>query len=103
MPQYILLGNWTDQGAREAAQTVQRSERFRSAVTELGGQVHGVFWTQGRYDIAARVEVADDETMAAIALRLAAMGSVHSETLRAFSAEEFTKVIERAGLAGGGT
>ena len=103
MPQYILLGNWTDQGAREVAQTVQRSEGFRSAVSELGGQVHALFWTQGRYDVAARVEAADDETMSAIAFRLASTGSVRSETLRAFTAEEVTRIIDRAGLTGGGT
>jgi uncharacterized protein with GYD domain len=97
MPQYIMLGNWTDQGVKQAKDSVQRSEHFRDMVRQLGGQVHALFWTQGRYDIAARVEAPDDATMAAIAIRLGSQGNVRSETLRAFTAEEMTAILGKLG------
>ncbi len=97
MAQYIVLGNWTDQGIREANQTVARSEKFREIAREAGATVHALFWTQGRYDVVARVEAPDDETMAIISLRLGAAGSVRGETLRAFSAEEMAGILAKLG------
>jgi uncharacterized protein with GYD domain len=44
MPQYILLGNWTDQGIRQVKDTVQRGQQFQQLVQQAGGQVHGIFW-----------------------------------------------------------
>jgi uncharacterized protein with GYD domain len=97
MPQYILLANWTDQGIKQVKETIQRGEQFKQLVQQAGGTVHGVFWTQGRYDVAARVEVADDETMTAIALRLGSGGNVRTETLRAFTADEMKAIVAKLG------
>jgi uncharacterized protein with GYD domain len=95
MQQYILLANWTDQGIRQVKDTVQRGEQFKQIVQQAGGTVHGLFWTQGRYDVAARVEVADDETMTAVALRLGLSGNVRTETLRAFTADEMQAILAK--------
>jgi uncharacterized protein with GYD domain len=97
MPQYILLANWTDQGISQVKETVQRGEQFKQLVQQAGGTVHGIFWTQGRYDVTARVEVADDETMTAIALRLGSGGNVRTETLRAFTADEMKAILAKLG------
>jgi uncharacterized protein with GYD domain len=97
MPQYIILGNWTEQGIRQVKDTVQRGEQFKQLVQQAGGTVHGVFWTQGRYDITARLEVADDETMTSIALRLGMAGNVRTETLRAFTADEMQTILGKLG------
>jgi uncharacterized protein with GYD domain len=97
MPNYILLGNWTDQGARAVKDTIKRSEQFRQLVQQHGGTVHGVFWIQGRYDVAARVEVADDLTMSAISLALGSSGNVRTETLRAYTAEEMQAILDKIG------
>ena len=97
MPQYIVLANWTEQGIRQVKDTVQRGEQFKQLVQQAGGTVHGVFWTQGRYDITARIEVADDETMTAIALRLGMGGNVRTETLRAFTADEMQSILAKLG------
>jgi uncharacterized protein with GYD domain len=97
MPQYIVLANWTEQGIRQVKETVQRGEQFKQLVQQAGGTVHGLFWTQGRYDVAARLEVADDETMTTIALRLGMSGNVRTETLRAFTADEMQSILAKLG------
>jgi uncharacterized protein with GYD domain len=97
MPQYILLGNWTDQGISQVKDTVKRSEQVRQLVQQMGGQVHGIFWTQGRYDVAARIEVPDDATMSAIALRIASQGNIRTETMRAYTAEEMSAILAKLG------
>ena len=97
MPQYILLGNWTDQGVKQVKDTVHRGEQFKQLVQQMGGTVHGVFWTQGRYDVAARVELPDDESMTVVALRLGAQGNIRTETLRAFTADEMAAIVAKLG------
>ena len=59
--------------------------------------VHGLFFTMGRYDSAARLEAPDDETVSALMLQLGQLGNVRSETMRAFTEEEFAAVLRKAG------
>ena len=50
-------------------------------------------WTQGRYDIVTIVEAPDESAAMSLNLSLGALGNVRTETLRAFSAAEMTKII----------
>ena len=97
MPHYVVLMNWTDQGIRQAADTVQRAEQARQLIAQAGGNLTTVLWTQGRYDVVGIVEAPDDETAAAITLRLGGQGNLRSETLRAFTAEEMRGILGNAG------
>jgi uncharacterized protein with GYD domain len=47
----------------------------------------------GQYDMAIIVEAPNDATLARINLSLAAKGGVRSETLRAFTEDEYRKII----------
>jgi uncharacterized protein with GYD domain len=47
----------------------------------------------GQYDMAILVEAPDDATLARISLSLAAQGGVRTETLRAFTEDEYRKII----------
>ena len=97
MAHYVVLVNWTDQGVRTAAETVQRADQVRQMVEQLGGTLHTLLWTQGRYDLVGIIEAPDDETAAAIGLRSASQGATRSETLRAFTAEEMQAVLAKLG------
>ena len=48
----------------------------------------------GRDNVMPRAEAADDATMSAIALRLGSVGSIRSETLRAFTADEMQAILD---------
>ncbi len=50
----------------------------------------------GHYDLVSVVEAPDDETMAKIALSLGSQGNIRTETLRAFTEDEYREII--AGL-----
>jgi uncharacterized protein with GYD domain len=95
MPTYISLINWTDQGIRDAKNTVARVEQARGVIERMGGSLRDVFWTQGRYDIVAVMEWPDDASATAFLLALGGQGNVRSETLRAFNAEEMGRVLEK--------
>ena len=97
MPTYLLLANWTDQGIRNVKETTQRADHVRQLVEQKGGRLDTLLWTQGRYDLMGVMEVPDDETVAAIGLRIGAQGAVRTETLRAFDAEEMGRVLGKLG------
>ena len=54
------------------------------------------FLTMGRYDAVVIIEAPDDETVAKLALAIGSQGNAKTETLRAFSQDEFLGIV--AGL-----
>lgn len=95
MPQYLGMANWTDQGVKNARDAGKRAEAFKKLATEMGCTVHALFFTMGRYDIATRIEAPDDATISALMLKLASLGNVRTETMRAYTEAEFAQILER--------
>lgn len=95
MPSYIVLIKWTDQGVKNAKDTVQRARQFRSDLEGRGGKVSSFYWTQGRYDLVTTAEGADEQTVMAALLALGSQGNVRTETLRAFNETEMEAVIRK--------
>jgi uncharacterized protein with GYD domain len=58
-----------------------------------GGKLIGFYLTMGQYDLVTIAEFPDDETVARAGLAGGSQGSVRSETLRAFTEEEYRKII----------
>lgn len=97
MPKYVILFNWTDQGAANAKETVDRYQAARGLIESKGGKIESIHWTAGPYDIVAVAEGPDDETMAAIGLMLGAGGNLRSLTMRAFDEGEMRSIISKMG------
>jgi uncharacterized protein with GYD domain len=96
MPTYVVLMNWTDQGARTASDTLDRYQAAKDDLAQRGVTITGIYWTVGPYDLVTIVEAADDETASAGLLRLASQGNLRTTTMRAFSAEEARGVLEKS-------
>lgn len=94
MPTYVLLTKFTQQGIENVDESPQRTADAKAMVEELGGTWRDFFVTMGRYDGVVIVDFPDDETAAQAALRLANSGNVTTETLRAFTLEEFDDIVE---------
>jgi uncharacterized protein with GYD domain len=92
---YIGLINWTDQGIRNVTDSPRRAQAFREMAEQMGCKVLGLFYTTGRYDIAVRLEAPDDETMSAVMLKVAQLGNVRTETMRAYTEAEFEGIIAK--------
>jgi uncharacterized protein with GYD domain len=95
MPKYVILVNWTEQGAQSVTDTTQRAEHVQQMVAQMGGRMDTLLWTQGRYDLVGIMEAPDEETAAAIGLRVGMKGAVRTETLRAFDAEEMGRILTK--------
>jgi uncharacterized protein with GYD domain len=95
MPTYVSLVKFTDQGAKNAKDTVQRAAAFRNDVERRGGKLLSVYWTQGKYDIVTTIQAPDDQTAMATILAVAGLGNVRTETLRAFDESEMQSIIQK--------
>ena len=97
MPSYVVLISWTDQGATNFKDTVDRYESARAAGGGAGVTWKDVHWTLGPYDIVATLDAPDDETLMATFLNVVGQGNIRTTTMRAFSADEMQGVLEKAG------
>lgn len=93
MPTYITLLRYTQQGMEEIKDSPKRLERARAAIQKAGGQLKAFYLTIGRFDALAVVEAPNDETYTTWALTVGSAGAVHTETLKAFTEEEYRKII----------
>ena len=94
MSTYVSLINWTDQGAKTAANTVERAEAAQQLATSAGGSMQ-IYWTMGRFDLVAISEFPDDATAVATLAKIASTGSVRTQTMRAFNADEVRGIMAK--------
>ena len=96
MPTYVLLTQYTQQGIEKIKDSPARLDRAKQAFKSVGAEIKAFYLTMGQYDIVLVVEAPDDNTVAKLALSIGSLGSVRTQTLRAFTEDEFRKLI--AGL-----
>lgn len=92
MNHYIGLLKWTDQGMRNVKDTVKRAEAARAAAEKLGGKLQ-VYYTMGKYDAVAILELPSDEAANKFILGTGMLGNVRTQTLKAWTQEEMSKLI----------
>ncbi len=97
MPTYVSLIRWTEQGIKNYKDTTKRLEDFTKLAESKGGRVREALYTVGEYDIVTVTEFPDDETATAALLQVASLGSVRTNTMRAFTADEMGGIIGRTG------
>jgi len=95
MSTYIALVNFTDQGMRNVKQTTERAKALSAAATKLGIKVKEVYWTMGAYDAVLVADAPNDEAITTLALSTGALGNIRTQTMRAYSAEEMSKITAK--------
>jgi uncharacterized protein with GYD domain len=93
MGTYITLIRFTHQGVTEVKDSRINLEQARQMFKAMGAELKAFYLTLGQYDGIAIAEAPDDETIAKLSLGISSQGGVRGETLRAFSEEEFYKMI----------
>lgn len=92
MPTYVALSTYTQQGVQNVKESPKRLDAFKDALKKAGGELKSFYLTMGRYDLIVTFELPDDEAAAKVALSLAKLGNIRTETLRAFTEDEFRKI-----------
>ena len=93
MPTYIALLKWTEQGISKVKESPDRLSAGREAFKAAGIVMKDVYMTMGRYDLICILEAPDDETLAKGMLTLGSQGNVSTETLKAFTEDEYRKIV----------
>lgn len=93
MPTYITLARWTQKGIENVKDSPSRLDAAKKAFKEGGGEIKEFYLTMGQYDMVVVGEAPDDETAARMNLKLGSTGAVRTETLRAFTEDEYRKII----------
>jgi len=95
MATYVTLYNFTEKGVREIKETLKRVEANKNVAKQFGATIKEVLWLQGQYDVLVITEGADEIAMNALGLNVLKAGNVHGQTMRAFTAAEMAKILEK--------
>jgi uncharacterized protein with GYD domain len=93
MPTYIVLSRWTQQGIEKIKDAPARLDAAKKAFRAMGAEIKGFYLVMGQYDFIVVAEAPDDETVAKLALATGSLGNVRTETLRAFTEDEYRKIV----------
>lgn len=93
MPTYISLLKYTQQGAQKIKESPARLDAAKKGFKAMGAELKQWYLVMGQYDAVIIAEAPDDETVAKLALATSSQGAIHTETLRAFTEDEYRKII----------
>jgi uncharacterized protein with GYD domain len=85
--------NWTAKGFGQIKGSPARLDSVKAAAKAIGGELKSFYMTMGEYDMVAIWEMPDDETYAKFVLRVMSEGNVEGKTLKAFTEEEYRKLL----------
>jgi uncharacterized protein with GYD domain len=97
MATFVTLGNFTEQGIRNARDTVKRADMVKEAAARAGIQMKEILWTLGAYDFVVTFEAPDDAAMTAFALTVGSAGNLRTQTMRAFTRDEMAPILAKMG------
>jgi uncharacterized protein with GYD domain len=95
MPQFVILSNLTAKGLAEIKNGPARYEAVVKGIEAAGGKVLSFHVTMGAYDYVMVAEGPSDEFAALMSLSTAAQGYITTQTLRAFTPEEFAGLVSQ--------
>jgi uncharacterized protein with GYD domain len=93
MPHFITLIRYTQQGAAKIKESPARLDAAKKAAEKAGGKIHAWYLTMGKYDAVIISEFPNDEASAKFMLATGALGNVTTQTLKAFTEDEYRKIV----------
>ena len=93
MATYISLIKLTQQGVTSIKDGPARLDAGKDTLKSFGSELKAFYLTMGRYDIVVISEAPDDAAAAKVALAVGSAGNVTTETLRAFTEDEYREIV----------
>jgi uncharacterized protein with GYD domain len=94
MATYISLVSYSQKGIEGVKESPSRLDAAKELFRALGGELKEFYLVMGQYDMIVISEAPDDESATRAALTLGSAGSVRTQTFRAFTEDEYRKIIE---------
>jgi uncharacterized protein with GYD domain len=89
----LMLLNGTDQGIRNIKESPKRMDAAKKLAKDFSGEIKTVYMTQGSFDLAFVADMPNDEKVATFVLKLGSLGNVRTTTLKAYSEDDYRKII----------
>ena len=93
MATYISLIHYTQQGVQNMKESPARLDAAKQAFQAMGAEIKEFYLLMGQYDAIVITEAPDDETATKLAMTVGSAGAIRTETLRAFTEDEYRKII----------
>jgi uncharacterized protein with GYD domain len=91
---YVILMKLTKQGVQDVKNAPERIAQVEKSLEAAGGKLIGFYVTMGEYDYVAIAEGPNDQVALAQLLGLGMLGTVRTNTLKAFTREEFAEILK---------
>jgi len=93
MSTYLILSRWTQQGVQNVKESPARLDAAKQAAKAMGGEIKAFYLVMGQYDFVVVADMPNDEAVARFVLATGMLGNVRTETLKAFTEDEYRKII----------
>jgi uncharacterized protein with GYD domain len=93
MPTYISLIQYTQKGVETIKDGGKRLDAAKNAFRAAGAELKAFYLMMGQFDAMAIAEAPNDEAIAKVALGMAALGNVRTQTSRAFTEDEYRRIV----------
>ncbi len=93
MATYITLARYTQQGIERIKDSPARLDAAKKAAQAMGVEIKQFYLVMGEYDLVLITEAPNDEAETKFLLATGSLGNVRTETFRAYTEDEFRKVI----------
>src|ERR1700739_308816 len=99
MPTFIIMMNWTEQGIHNVKDAPKRAAAAKEMAKKLGVEIKQTYLTNGQFDLVSIVESASGDNIAKFCMQIGALGNVRTRTVRAWSQDEYMKLISELSYA----
>jgi uncharacterized protein with GYD domain len=90
---FVCSLSFTDQGIRSIKDGPNRAKAARELAAKLGVDIKQVYLTSGQDDLLVIAEASNGDNVAKWALALSSRGNVRTRTARAWTDQEYLKLI----------
>ena len=91
---YVTLGNLKSTAFEKFDSIEERDQKAKKIIESLGGKMLSLFYTFGRYDFVAIIDMPSKESVVKFLAIIAKFGTVQTETLETVSPDMFYKIAQ---------
>ena len=91
---YVSLGNLKSTAFEKFETIEDRDKKAKKVIESLGGKMISLFYTFGRYDFVAIVDMPSKESLVKFLAIVAKFGTVQTETLETISPDIMYKIAK---------
>ena len=98
MPKYLIVGNYSVEGAKGLLKDggSKRRQVAEASLKSVGGKLESFYFAFGEYDVCTIVDAPDNVSVAAASLAISAGGGFHGKTIVLMTPEEIDQATKKA-------